>query len=71
MNHAGMTTTALEPSDLAFLQRFYKDMCAERGVPGDTSAATELAAHIIELYQQGVRSEQDLQSKLTAVFHNN
>ena len=71
MNPAGIATRALEPNDLAFLQRFYNHMCAERGVPGGTSAATDLAAHIIELYQQGVRGEKDLESQLsTQIFSN-
>jgi hypothetical protein len=63
MNSASIRT-AIEPNELAFLQQFYKNMCAERGLPGDTSAATDLAAQIIELYQQGVRSEKDLHSQL-------
>jgi len=64
MNPAGINTIALEPSDLAFLQQVYRHMCDERGLPGHTSAATELAASIIDLYQSGVRSERDLQSRL-------
>jgi hypothetical protein len=68
MHPAGLNTTAFEPSDLAFLQRIYDHLCNERGVPDDTLAATDLAANIIVLYQQGVRSETDLQSRLDTLM---
>ncbi len=72
MHPAGLNTTALEPSDLAFLQRIYDHLRTERGMPGNTPAATDLAANIIVLYQQGVRSETDLQSRLdTLMFQRN
>ena len=72
MHNASMTTTALEPSDLAFLQRFYDHFCAERGMTNDTPAPTDLAAQIIVLYQHGARSETDLQSQLdTLLFKSN
>jgi len=63
MNPATATNT-FEPSELAFLQRFFDGMCAERGVAGGSVAANNLAAHIIQLYQQGVRDEKDLQVQL-------
>lgn len=63
MNPAILTNT-FEPSDLAFLQRLFDHLCAERGLPGGSLAANDLAAKIIQLYQQGVRDERDLQAQL-------
>ena len=63
MNSAVLTNT-FEPSELAFLKRFFDDVCAERGVPGGSHAANDLAAQIIHLYQHGVRDEKDLQIQL-------
>jgi hypothetical protein len=63
MNAAVLTNT-FEPSELAFLQRFFDDVCAERGLTGGSPAANDLAAQIIQLYQQGVREVRDLQVHL-------
>lgn len=64
MNPAILTNT-FEPNELAFLQRFFDDMCMERGLTGGSLAANDLAAKIIHLYQQGARDEKDLQIQLT------
>jgi hypothetical protein len=69
MNPA-VLTTAFEPTELAFLQRFFKSVCAERGVNGDTVAANDLAAQIMALYQQGVRDEKGLQVQLNHFAHS-
>lgn len=66
MNPAILTNT-FEPTELAFLQRLFDDMCAERGVTGGSLAANNLAAQIIQLYQQGVRDEKDLQIHLEGI----
>ena len=63
MNPAILTHT-FEPTDLAFLQRFFDDTCAERGLAGESPAASTLAARIIKLYQQGARDEKHLQNQL-------
>lgn len=63
MNPAILTNT-FEPSELAFLKRFFDHLCAERGLAGGSLAANDLAAQIIQLYQQGVRDERDLQIRL-------
>ncbi len=60
MNPATMSNT-FEPSELAFLQRVFNDMCLERGLADGSSAATDLAAEMIQLYQQGVKDEIGLQ----------
>jgi hypothetical protein len=66
MNPAILTNT-FEPTELAFLQRFFDDACVERGLLGGSLAATNLASQIIQLYQQGVRDEKDLQIQLEGV----
>jgi len=58
------STNTFEPSELAFLQRLFKDARASRGIAGDSLDEDDLAARIIELYQQGVRDEQCLHSRL-------
>ena len=63
MNPAVLTNT-LEPQDLAFLKRFFDGICAERGLAGESPAASNLAAQIIQLYQQGIRNEKDLEMQL-------
>jgi hypothetical protein len=65
--HPAVLTNAFEPNELAFLQRFFKEICAKRGVAGDTLAATDIASQIIQLYQRGVRDENRLQIELNAI----
>ncbi|WP_117192188.1 hypothetical protein [Rhizobium terrae] len=65
MNAAVLTNT-FEPSELAFLQRFFDDFCAEHGLAGGSHGANDLAARIIALYQQGVRDEKNLHFQLSA-----
>jgi len=62
-----MHTGTFEPTDLEFLQRFFQNACAERGVEDNTAAASNLAAQIIRLYQQGVRKEIDLKTELSII----
>jgi hypothetical protein len=64
MMNTSSLTHAFEPAELAFLQRFFDGACVERGLPGGSVAANNLAAQIIQLYQQGVRDEQDLNAHL-------
>ena len=59
-----MQTSAFEPTDLAFLQRFFNAACSERGVKDDSPAASNLAIQIIQLYQRGVREENELKVQL-------
>lgn len=66
MNPAILTNT-FEPSELAFLQRLFDGICAEHGVAGGSVAANNLAAQIIQLYQQGVRDEKGLQHQLASL----
>ncbi|MFB9949492.1 hypothetical protein ACFFP0_11570 [Rhizobium puerariae] len=67
MNPATLSNT-FEPSELAFLKRFFDDLCTERGLAGGSLAANDLAAQIIQLYQQGVRDEKDLQIRLDSAM---
>lgn len=57
-------SSAFEPRELAFLQKLFRQVCTERGVPGDSSDASDLAVRIISLYQQGIRDEKSLHSEL-------
>jgi len=63
MNPAPAMNT-FEPNELAFLQRVFDGWCVERGITGGSLSASNLAAQIIQLYQQGVRDEKDLQIQL-------
>ncbi|MDR6817311.1 hypothetical protein J2X76_002484 [Neorhizobium sp. 2083] len=67
--NAAVLTHAFEPSELAFLQRLFDDICAERGLPTGGPVASTLAAQIIQLYQQGVRDPRELQDHLAADAH--
>lgn len=67
MNPASLTNT-FEPNELAFLQRFFNALCAERGLEGASLAANDLAVQILQLYQQGVRDEKDLQVHLGGYY---
>jgi len=58
------STSTFEPQDLAFLQKFFTSVCAERGLSGGSEVANDLAARIFQLYQQGIREEKDLHSHL-------
>ncbi len=64
--NAAILTHTFEPSELAFLQRLFDDVRAERGLTGGSLAANNLAAQIIQLYQQGVRDPRDMQARLAA-----
>ncbi len=66
MNPAVLTTT-LEPHDLAFLKRVFDGICANRGLAGESPAANDLAARIIHLYQQGIRSEKELEIRIDGI----
>jgi hypothetical protein len=66
MNPA-IPTSTFEPSELAFLQRFFDGLCAEHGLTGNSVAGNNLAAQIIQLYQQGVRDEKGLQIQLASL----
>lgn len=70
MNTAVLTNT-FEPNELAFLQRFFNDLCVERGLAGGSLAASDLAARIIQLYQHGVRDEKDLQGHIDGLLLQN
>ncbi|MGF9563112.1 hypothetical protein [Neorhizobium sp. JUb45] len=56
----------LDPKELAFLQKFYNDTCAEHGFEGKSLAAQDLAARIMLSYQKGARTESDLARHVNA-----
>ncbi|MCB5203621.1 hypothetical protein LH464_14175 [Neorhizobium sp. T786] len=62
--HENFITSTFEPQDLAFLQKVFTTVCAERGLSGDSDAASDLAGQMFQLYQQGIREEKDLQARL-------
>jgi hypothetical protein len=57
-------SAAMEPRELDFLQQFFNAACAERGLTGESMAAKNLAAEIIDLYQHGARDQSALQHRL-------
>lgn len=62
--HESFSATTFEPHDLAFLQKLFTTVCAEKGLNGDSAAANDLAAQMFQLYQQGIREEHALQTRL-------
>ncbi|CAN7475676.1 hypothetical protein [Neorhizobium sp. LjRoot104] len=58
--NASVLTNTFEPTELAFLQRLFDEICAERGLAGGSLAANNLATQLIQLYQEGVRDPRDL-----------
>ena len=55
---------AMEPRELDFLQHVFDAACAERGLSGESTAAKNLAAEIIDLYRHGACDEGALQHRL-------
>jgi hypothetical protein len=53
-------SSAFEPNDLAFLKRVFDDVCVERGLADGSTAASNVAAEMIQLYQSGVKDEKSL-----------
>lgn len=60
-------SSIFEPRELAFLQSLFHDVCVERGLEGESMAAKNLAAQIIDLYQQGIRDKDSLQIRLDGI----
>jgi hypothetical protein len=58
----------LNTSELALCQRAFNSFIAERNIAEDSELAEEAAARIIELYQHGIRDEQQLMA-LAKVAH--
>ncbi len=53
-------TNTFDPKELAFLKRVFDDLCIERGLHGDSAAASDVAVEMIHLYQRGVKDETSL-----------
>lgn len=64
--YSSMAYPTLDPNELAFLQKFFNDACAEHGFEGKSLAARDLAARIMLSYQKGARTESDLSRRLNA-----
>ncbi|MGI2030922.1 hypothetical protein ACRQ1B_00885 [Rhizobium panacihumi] len=64
--YSSMAYPTLDPRELAFLQKFYNEACAEHGFQGDSLAAQDLAARIMLSYQKGARTESDLTRHVNA-----
>jgi hypothetical protein len=62
--YSSMAYPTLDPKDLAFLQKFYNDACAEHGFAVNSLAAEDLAARIMLSYQKGARTESDLTQRV-------
>lgn len=63
--HASTATPGMEPQELAFLKGIFNEVLQKRGLNNDTSAATTVAAQIIELYQTGIRDPQELSQRIS------
>lgn len=55
------TDTTIDPCELNFLQEVFESVRQAKGIQIQSSDASNIAAHIIELYQSGVRDRQELQ----------
>lgn len=64
--YSSVAYPTLDPKELAFLQKFYHDACAEHGFEGNSLAAHDLAARIIVSYQKGARTPSDLARRVNA-----
>ncbi|WP_313198953.1 hypothetical protein [Rhizobium sp.] len=53
-------THTFDPNELAFLKRVFDDVCIEHGLPGSSTAASDVAIEMIQLYQRGVKDEKSL-----------
>ena len=61
-----MTSTeiTLEPEELEFLQKVFDSVREAKGIETHSSDANHIAAHIIELYQAGIRDPNELSNRL-------
>jgi hypothetical protein len=57
--------TMLEPQDLEFLQACFDEVRREHGLSDRTRVATDVAAQMIELYQNGIRDPSELTRRLS------
>lgn len=59
------SATALEPSELQMLQRVFDEICERRGFVRTGDAAAGLTRILVDIYQHGVRTEQQLMTMLS------
>lgn len=53
-------TRPLAPSDLEVLSRAFEAACERRGIDKTAADAENIAAELFQLYEYGVRGEQEL-----------
>lgn len=53
-------TRPLQPSDLEVLQRTFEAACSRRGIDKNAADAENIAAELFQLYEYGIRGEQEL-----------
>lgn len=58
-------STMLEPQDLKFLQSCFDTIRRKHGLDADTRAATDVAAQIFTLYENGIRDRAELERQLS------
>lgn len=58
------TETTLEPGELDLLQEVFDSVREAKGIEIHSTDASHIAAHIIELYQSGVRDPQELTKRV-------
>ncbi|MDO1584234.1 hypothetical protein [Rhizobium oryzicola] len=55
----------LEPQDLDFLQSYFDSVRHDKRIDINSRAATDLASQIIELYEDGARNREELDSRIS------
>jgi hypothetical protein len=58
----------LFPADLDLLANVLNDLCQLRGLSRNTPQGEQIAAHLIELFRQGVKDQQKLYALANAYF---
>jgi hypothetical protein len=57
--------SAIGPQDLAMLERILNEVLRRRSIANDTDATSKIAANIIELFEHGIRNEQQFLAMLS------
>lgn len=52
--------TAINPEELAMLQRVFDRICRQRSLPKQSREAVSVAASLMALFQSGIRGEKQL-----------
>lgn len=63
-NHT-FVPSIIDPEELVMLQRVFDELCAQRGITKSTPEAMGVAETLMDLFQSGIRTEEQLLAMLS------